>query len=186
MINEENLPLETFNKNINNLEKSVRRIVINSKTYGTGFLMELKKEKAPFYCLITTGHLISEDLIENNTEIEILYSQNTINEILKIKLNENERFIRNYGYLGVDATVIQIFPEKNEINKKFFFKNDNMEILEKDNYKILKNKSIRILHYPGNGNVLYISKGEYLGTYNINEFYHNAPTEPGSGGSWNS
>ena len=56
-----------------------------------------------------------------------------------------------------------------------------MEILEKDNYNILKNKSIHILHYPGSGNVLYISKGEYLGTYNINGFYHNAPTEPGSG-----
>ena len=59
MINEEILPLETFNKNINKLEKSVRSIVINSKTYGTGFLMELKKEKAPFYCLITMGHIIS-------------------------------------------------------------------------------------------------------------------------------
>ena len=68
------------------------------------------------------GHIISEDLIENNTEIEILYSQNTINEILKIKLNENERFIRNYGYLGVDATVIQIFPEKKETIKNVFSK----------------------------------------------------------------
>ena len=48
MINEENLPLETFNKNINKLEKSVRRIVINNKTYGTGFLMELKKRTLLF------------------------------------------------------------------------------------------------------------------------------------------
>jgi hypothetical protein len=183
MINGGIFSYKTYYKNLNKLQKSIRRIAINNKIYGTGFLMELEKEQEPFYCLITLEYIISENLIENSAEIEILYSQNTQKEILKIHLNKNERFIRNYGYLGVDATVIQIFPEKNEINKQFFFKNDNIEILARNNYEILKNKIIHILQYPGCGNVLSISQGEYLGIYNIKKFYHNAPTMPGSGGS---
>ena len=177
------LSYDTYSKNLNKLEKSIRRIVINNKSYGRGFLMELEKENTPFYCLITNEHIISEDLIKNKAEIEILYSQNTQNEVLKIKLDENERFIRNYGYLGIDATVIQIFPEKNEINKEFFFKNDNLEILSKYNYKILENNNIHILEYHGSGNILSISQGAYLGIYNINEFYYSASTEPDSSGS---
>ena len=172
-----------YNKNLDKLQKCIRRIVINRKIYGTGFLMELKKEKTPFYCLITNEHVISEDLIENNTEIEILYAQNTQEEIFKIKLNKNERFIRNYGYLGIDATVIQIFPEKNEINKEFFFKNDDIEALAKSNYEMLKDINIHILQYPGSGKILSISQGDYLGFYNINEFFHSASTESGSSGS---
>ena len=172
----------TYEKNLNKLAKSIRRIVINNETYGTGFLMELEKENTPFFCLITNEHVIPEDLIENKAVIEILYAH-IQNEVLKIKLDENERFIRNYGYLGIDATAIQIFPEKNEINKEFFFKNDNLEILSKDNYKILEKNNIHILQYPGSGNKLSISQGAYLGIDNINEFYHSASTVPGSSGS---
>ena len=177
------LSYETYNKNLNKLQKCIRRIVIDNKIYGTGFLMELEKENTPFYCLITNEHVISEVLIEDNRTIEILFPQNSEEGKLCIKLNKNERFIRNYGYLGIDATVIQIFPENNEINKEFFFKNNNIEVLVKDNYEILKNKNIHILQYPGSGNILSISQGVYLGIYNINEFYHNASTESGSSGS---
>ena len=83
------LSYDTYSKNLNKLEKSIRRIVINKKSYGTGFLMELEKENTPFYCLIANGHLISEDLIKNNSEIEILYAH-IQNEVLKIKLDENK------------------------------------------------------------------------------------------------
>ena len=177
------LSYDTYNKNLNKLRKSIRRIIINNKSYGTGFLMELEKENSPFYCLITNEHVISEDLIKNKAKIEILYAQNEQKEVLKINLDQNERFIRNYGYLGIDATAIQIFPEKNEIKKEFFFKNDNIESLSKNNYEILENKNIHILQYPGSGNELSISQGDYLGIYNINEFYHNSSTEFGSSGS---
>ena len=177
------LSYDTYNKNLSKLQKSIRRIVINNKIYGTGFLMELEKENTPFYCLITNEHVITEELIEKKAEIEIIYAQNAQNGILKIKLDEDERFIRNYGYLGIDATAVQIFPEKDEIKKDFFFKNDNIEKLSKDNYKILENKNIHILQYPGSENVLSISQGDYLGIYNINEFDHSASTEPGSSGS---
>ena len=177
------VPYSIFNENLNKLQKCIRNIVINNKIYGTGFLMELKKEKIPFYCLITNDHVISEDLIESNTEIKILYAQNDQDKIFKIKLNKNERFIRSYGYLGIGATVIQIFPEKNEINKEFFFKNNDIEALAKSNYKMLEDINIHILQYPGSGNILSISQGNYLGIYNINEFFHNASTELGSSGS---
>jgi len=176
------LSYELYNKNLNKLQKSIRRIVINNKIFGTGFLMELEKDNAPFYCLITNEHVISEELIENKAEIKI-FAQNNQREALKIELNQNERFIRNYGYLGIDAIAIEIFPEKNEINQDCFFKNDNIEKLSKDNYKILENKNIHILQYPGSGNELSISQGDYLGVYNINEFYHSASTESGSSGS---
>ena len=48
---------------------------------------------------------------------------------------------------------------------------------------MLKDKSIHILQYPGSRNVLTFSQGDYLGIYNINEFFHSASTEPGSSGS---
>ena len=54
------LSYNTYNKNLNELEKCTRRIVINNKIYGTGFLMELQKEKNPFYCLITNEHVIPD------------------------------------------------------------------------------------------------------------------------------
>ena len=177
------LSYDTYNKNLNDLQKSIRRIVINNESYGTGFLMKLEKENTPFYCLITNEHVIPEELIETKAEIKILYAQNNQKDVLKIKLDQGERFIRNYGYLGIDATAVQIFPEKDEIKKEFFFKNNNIELLSKDNYKILENKNIHILQYPGSGNVLSISQGDYLGIFNINEFYHSASTEPGSSGS---
>jgi len=62
-----NLSYDTYNQNFNKLQKCIRRIVINKNIYATGFLMELKKEKTPFYCLITNEFIISEDLIESNT-----------------------------------------------------------------------------------------------------------------------
>ena len=121
------LSYDTYNKNLNDLQKSIRRIVINNESYGTGFLMKLEKENTPFYCLITNEHVIPEELIETKAEIEILYAQNNQKDVLKIKLDQGERFIRNYGYLGIDATAVQIFPEKDEIKKEFFFKNGNIE-----------------------------------------------------------
>ncbi len=174
------LPYQIYNKSLNKLEKCIRRIIINNKYYGTGFLMALEKGDTPFYCLITNEHVITEDLIESQAEIVILYTQK---EKLRIKLNKKERFIRNYGYLGIDATVIQIFPEKKEIKKKYFFKNNNLEILARNNYEILKNKYVHILQYPGTENILSYSQGEYVGIFNINEFFHKASTQNGSSGS---
>ena len=174
------LPYQIYNKSLNKLEKCIRRIIINNKIYGSGFLMALEKGDSPFYCLITNEHVISEDLIENEAEIIILYTEK---EKLKIKLNKKERFIRNYGYLGIDATVIQIFPDKKEIKKKFFFKNNNLEILAKNNYEILKNKNVHILQYPGSKNILSYSQGEYVEIFNLNEFFHKASTQSGSSGS---
>jgi hypothetical protein len=39
--------------------------------------------------------------------------------MLKINLDGEKRFIRSYQYLGVDATVVQIF--ENEINDAYFY-----------------------------------------------------------------
>jgi hypothetical protein len=79
------LPYQIYNKSLNKLEKCIRRIIINNKIYGSGFLMALEKGDSPFYCLITNEHVISEDLIENEAEIIILYTEK---EKLKIKLNK--------------------------------------------------------------------------------------------------
>ena len=89
---------DIYQENLNKLQKSIRRIAIDKKIYGTGFLMELEKENTPFYCLITNEHVISEDLIEENTKIELVYDQNSREELKpkEITLNKDERFIRNY------------------------------------------------------------------------------------------
>ena len=157
---------------------------------GTGTLLKLQKGKEPFYCLLTCEHIITDELINNESEIEIRYNYisngNTKYSILKLKLKENERFIRTYKYLGIDAAIVQIFPNKNEINEEFFFENNinnELDELVKDNYKELNKKTIHILQFPDGGDTLSYSTGDFLEIYNINEFLHKASTHSGSSGS---
>ena len=178
-------PSNIYHQNLKKIEKCICRIVINSinNLYGTGFLMKLEKGNSPFYGLITCEHVISEDLIKNNTEIEIRY--NYISEDKKkltIKLNEKDRFIRVYTYLGIDAIIIEIYPEK-EIQKEFFYENNLIDFLEKNNYELLQKKIIHILQFPGSEDTLSYSQGEYLEIFNINSFLHKSSTESGSSGS---
>ena len=178
-------PASYYHQNLIELEKCICRLAIDKKRFGTGFLLKLKKGKNNnFYCLITCEHIITMDLIRNKKYIEINY--NYIDPKIKskkknIKLDENKRFIRSYTYLDIDATVVEIFPGKKEIEKEYFYEINNINSLNK--YDIFKKNNIHILQFPLGQNILSYSQGKFLDTFNINEFYHSASTESGSSGS---
>ena len=178
------MSFDFYSKVLRKLGKCICKIIIGN-TFGTGFLMKLQKGNSPFYCLLTFAHAITEYLANNNIEIEIRYNYISENKnIIKIKLYEKERFIRNYSYLGIDASAIEIFKDK-EISKEFFYDNDNynINILMKNNYELLRNINIHVFQFPGHEDELNYSSGNFLEIFKIFQFYHEASTLPGSSGS---
>ena len=175
-------PALSYHKSLNDLEKCICRITIDNKIFGTGFLLKSTKGKDIFYFLITCEHIITKQFIKDKKVIEIGYNYiNENNYKINIQLNGDVRFIREYTYLDVDATVVQIFPEKKEIEKDYFYEIKNIDIL--NNYETFKGNNIHILQFPGGENILSYSQGKYLDKFNINGFYHAASTEGGSSGS---
>lgn len=143
-------PTSYYHKDLINLEKCICKIVIGKNTCGTGFLLKLVRENKLFYFLISCEHVLEKDLIDNKKKIEINYNynyieQNVKNKKITIKLDEKERFIRRYTYLDIDASVVQIFPEKKEIEEEYFYEIKNFNNINK--YEILKNNNIHILQF---------------------------------------
>ena len=165
---------------INKLNRSICKIDIND-FLGSGFLMKLKKGKEVLDFLITNEHVIDKKSIKEKTKIKFNYD--TINDkdkYVEIQLNNDERFIRTYGYMNVDATLVQILPSDN-IDKSFFLESPKLENIKK--YKEFEGKKIRIPQFP-RGNDLQSSNDKITGI-NIyrNELYYKASTEKGSSGS---
>ncbi len=180
------IPFSEIYKNLNKFKKYICRVIIDEKMFSIGTLLKIEKGKEQFYCLLTCEHIIREYLINTPTEIEIKYNyiSNTRESIkVSIKLDDTNRFIKTYKYLGIDAAIVQIFPDKDEIKEEFFFEYKLFDDIVKDNYKELLKKYIHIFYYPGVGDTLNPSTGEFLEIYEINGFLHNSSTESGSSGS---
>ena len=114
--------------------------------------------------------------IESKSTIKVYY-QNEEKKIY-IKLNSDERFIQDYRYLNIDATVIQILP-KDGIPKDYFLLSD---ITYLNQFENLINKEIYILHYPKGenfsisyGKIKTVDKDSYT-------FSYISKTEKGSSG----
>ena len=112
------------------VSKSICKIRIPNKV-GSGFLIKLYKENKPFYCIMTNEHVINKETIEGKNKI-IVYYDNEFKRI-EIELNKNERFIRDYQYMGIDVTIVEIL-DKDEINKEFFLLPDIEYINGYDQY----------------------------------------------------
>ena len=184
------IPVEALNE----FQKCICNVKIE-KGLGTGFLVKIlrkekeKEQKNKFYCLITSEHIIDEKIIKKNTNILIKYDYHEENhKQLSIEINkdtEDKRFIRSFQYLGIDATVVQIY--ENEIEEKYFyFFDDNILEISKDfnqNYENYEKKQIFIFQIPGKDNNLTFSTGNICSRNSLNAFYHNSSTNPGSSGS---
>ena len=184
------IPVEALNE----FQKCICNVKIE-KGLGTGFLVKIlrkekeKEQKKKFYCLITSEHIIDEKIIKKNTEILIKYDYHKENyQQLSIGINkdpEDKRFIRSYQYLGIDATVVQIY--ENEIKEQYFyfFDNDKWEKSKDFNlkYEDYEKKQIFIFQIPGKDNNLSFSTGSICSRRDLNAFYHNSSTNPGSSGS---
>ena len=85
---------------------------------GTGFFIKLFHDNGPLFCLMTYEHIITNEIIEKNKTIEIYYDNQK--KRIKIKLNKNERFIKNFSELNIDCTIVEILPNDN-ISEDYFF-----------------------------------------------------------------
>ena len=66
---------------------------------------------------MTNQHVITREMVQLKEEIEILYNCEENN--LKIKLNNNERYIKDYIDIDLDIIIIEILPKDN-INDIYF------------------------------------------------------------------
>ena len=152
------------------------RIIINN-TIGTGFFMRLEKSNKSFYCLITCEHVVEEEMIDSKNEIEVYYDNQKSK--LKISLNKDERFIRSYRYINIDAIVIEIL-QKDKVDDKFFLL-PNLDYI--NGYEQFEGQEIYIPQFPGEKNLSFsLGKIKLINIY-TNEFSHLASTRPGSSGS---
>ena len=135
--------------------KSICKIkYINKKneiTIGTGFFIkiETKDDNNPLYCMMSNEHVISKEVIESKTELEIWYDNQ--HQKLKLVLDKDLRFIRDYRYLNIDAAVVEIFPE--EVSPNYFLL-PNLEYYG-ENYAEIKDELICIVQFPGGKDLNY-------------------------------
>ena len=148
------------------------------KIFGTGFFCKIPfpDQFTLLPVLITCNHVLDISDISKGTKIN--FSLN--NEKIKLSiLIDNQRKV--YTNEKIDATVIEINPQKDNISSESFLDID--ENINKncpnDTYK---DKTVYILHYENGKNMKY-SVGTIISiaedTYNIN---HNCATEHGSSG----
>ena len=175
------IPIDIMNK----LLKIYSKIVCKIETpvqMGSGFLMKIKKGDDSLSCLFTCAHVIPQNLIDQNEEIKLYYNFNDdAHEEKSIKLDIKERFIRNYEYLNLDYSVIQIF--NTEINENFFYIPEE-DINNLNNKEAIQDKMIYLFQFPNGENKINYSSGNITFSSIINpfEFYHYASTQPGSSG----
>ena len=147
--------------------------------YGSGFLIKLNKNDEDFFCLMTCGHVVKNDIIEQRKNI-CFYYDSIADRHKEIELNQKERFIINFSVFNenIDVTVIEILPEDNI--SPVFFLSPNLNYI--NNFDDLEKKDIAILQYPGGKLAQAYGKIEDIYKRKF-QFSHSASTEKGSSGS---
>ena len=151
--------------------------ISTSTGLGTGFFIKLEKKYISFFGLLTCEHVVKEKMVESKETIEVHYENQKLK--LKINLNKDERFIRNYKYINIDATLIEILPKDN-IPEKYFLL-PNLDYI--NGYEQFEGKEIHIPQFPGQKSLSFsIGKIKSINPYSY-DFSHLASTLPGSSGS---
>ena len=125
------------------MENCICKIIKNNGRKGTGFF-----SKIPFpdknnllNVLITNNHILNQNDIQNNKVIKLIMNDKGKKIQKEIKIDESRK---KYTYCnreeGIDITIIEIKPNKDDINN--FLEIDD-EVLESE----CKRKSIYILQY---------------------------------------
>ena len=128
-----------LDESITSTSKSLCKIVVSSDRMSSGFLIRLFKDTKKFYCLITNEHVITKEMIKEKITIDVYYDSQS--EFAKIKLDPEERLIKEFTNLKMDVTVIEIIP-KDAIPKDYFL----LPCIDyADNYNELINKEISII-----------------------------------------
>ena len=150
-------------------QKSICKITITDDVgfmKGTGFFMKINDSKK---YLITANYIIPRDRTYEKILLEIFNEKNII-------LNLKDRYIKYFEEKNI--TLIEIKDTDEICNEiKFLFYDINYIL----GYNIYKNGYVFTIGYPRGGEATY-SSGQIINISDYN-FYHNIPTEAGSGGS---
>ena len=149
--------------------KSICKIAIrgNYNVNATGFFMKISDTEK---YLITNNHVINQNNIYDNIEIEI-HNQK------KMKLNLNNREVK-YFPKPKDITMIEIKTSDNIYNDILFL---DYDLNFQKGYYIYQNAIIFLIQHPGGKNAEYAS-GKIVNINNF-EFDHNIGTKSGASGS---
>ena len=176
------ITIEKMTQIMNQMKKSIC-IIDHINGNGTGFFCKIKdKNENTIYVLITNNHIIDEDIILRDKVIKVYLNDKTSR---KIEISENKKLYTSKKY---DTTIIQINPEKENIND--FLELDDI-IYDEDLSPNLENKTIYIIQYPGYGysQMAAVSFGTIINQLNESdkvekfEILHNCSTDHGSSGS---
>jgi len=154
------------------------RAICKINTYpkiSSGFLIKLFKNEENFFCLMTNEHIITREMVNQRKKITFYYDLES--KVKDIYLNSEERYIKDFTDINIDAIVIEILP-KDKVDEEYFLLSN---IYYMDKFNELKNKEITILQYPLGQNLSF-SNG-IITDINIYEFTHKASTQEGSSGS---
>ena len=146
---------------------------------GSGFLIQLEKNDIQFYYLMTCEHVINDQTNENRDriiEIEILYDYGKKNKTIKL---DDKRYFQNFKFLHIDAFIIEILKEEDNIEDKFFL-SPNMS--KDKEYSQYKNEDIYVIQFPFDILVSSSGKIKDIDPYEY-KFSHLASTSRGSSGS---
>ena len=153
--------------------KSICKIETRNKM-GSGFLIRFFKGEEKFFCLMTNEHIINKDMIERKETITFYFDIES--ESRDLILNSNERYIKTFRDINIDATVVEILPGDN-IPINYFLK-PNIDYMK--NINGLIDKDITIIQYSSG--VSSHSYGKIKSNKNY-EFAYSASTLEGSSGS---
>lgn len=166
-------PLKPISIHTLHMSKCVCKIMDDNMTYS-GFLIKFFKGNSEFFCLMTNEHSMSKEKINQKKKITFTYDNEF--KISQIILLPEERYIKDFRDINIDATVIEILPKDNIPKDYFLF--PNLDYF--DNFNSLLNEEITLIQYSS-GKLNY-SNGK-IKEINGNEFTHLASTSHGSSGS---
>jgi len=102
------------------VSKSLCKIFIKEQM-PSGFLIKFFKGDKDFFCLMTNEHCITKDMVSHNEKFLFFFDSEA--ETREIILDPNERYIKDFTSVGIDAIVIEILP-KEDIPKGYFLLTD--------------------------------------------------------------
>ena len=154
------------------MENNICKVYKIDGEKGTGFFCNIFYNNISIPVMITNNHVIDEEYIKNNKEIQITLNDDKDEKV--IILNDNRKIYTNKEY---DTTIIEIKPELDKINS---FMELDEKIYKKSNI-LYNNESIYIIQYS-NGEKAVVSYGiiNNIKGYNI---IHYCRTKPDSSGS---
>ena len=166
--------LITIPTSIFQVSKAVCKI-ITPYVFGTGFLIKFFKGTEDFFCLMSCEHVITKKLIQKKEKISFYFDNES--KIREIKLEPNERFIKDFRDIDIDVTIVEIIKSDNITEDYFLLPNINFM----SNLSQLTNIMIQIPQFPKGGNLSF-SEGPIIKVDKY-ELVHCASTESCSSGS---